>query len=91
MSKLYIMCGLAFSGKSTLAIKIAAHTGSEIVAFDKLWMEEEKVKAVPKNAAASAKASACKPTRKVALLCPSKLSEVGWVPFHGCQLKSASI
>ncbi len=44
------MCGLAFSGKSTLAKKIAEHTGSETIAFDKLWVEEDKVKPVPKNA-----------------------------------------
>ena len=47
--KLYIMCGLAFSGKSTLAKRIAEHTGREIIAFDKLWVEEDKVKPVPKN------------------------------------------
>jgi len=50
MAKLYIMCGLAFSGKSTLAKRIAEHTGSEIIAFDKLWVEEDKIKPVPKNA-----------------------------------------
>ena len=50
MAKLYIMCGLAFSGKSTLVKKITEHTGSEIIAFDKLWVEEDKVKSVPKDA-----------------------------------------
>lgn len=42
MSKLYIMCGLAFSGKSTLARKIAEHTNSKLIAFDKLWVEKDK-------------------------------------------------
>jgi len=44
------MCGLAFSGKSTLAQEIAEHTVGEIIAFDKLWVEEDKIKPVPKNA-----------------------------------------
>lgn len=48
--KLYIMCGLAFSGKSTLARKIAEHTGSELISFDKLWVEKDKEKSVPKDA-----------------------------------------
>lgn len=50
MTKLYIMCGLAFSGKSTLARKIAEHTNSKLVAFDKLWVEQDKEKPVPKGA-----------------------------------------
>lgn len=44
------MCGLAFAGKSTLARKIAEATGSKIIAFDKLWVEKDKVKPVPKGA-----------------------------------------
>lgn len=44
------MCSLAFSGKSTLARKIAEHTGSELIAFDKLWVEQDKEKPVPKGA-----------------------------------------
>ncbi len=48
--KLYIMCGLAFSGKSTLARKIAEYTKSNLIAFDTLWIEKDKEKPVPKNA-----------------------------------------
>jgi len=33
---------LAFSGKTTLAKKIAEHTGSTLIAFDQLWLELEK-------------------------------------------------
>ena len=43
------MCGLAFSGKSTLARKIAEHTDNKLVAFDKLWVEQDKEKPVPKG------------------------------------------
>ena len=50
MPTLYIMCGLAFSGKSTLARKIAEHTGSKIIAFDKLWVEKAKEQPVPQGA-----------------------------------------
>lgn len=39
MTNLYIMRCLAFSGKSTLARKIAERTGSRLIAFDKLWVE----------------------------------------------------
>ena len=49
MTKLYIMCGLAFSGKSTLARKIVEQTGYKLIAFDKLWVETEKVRAVPQG------------------------------------------
>ena len=49
MPKLYIMCGLAFSGKSTLARKIAEHTNSKLIAFDKLWVEKDKDQPVPKG------------------------------------------
>ena len=43
------MCGLAFSGKSTLARKIAERTGSKLVAFDKLWVEKDKENPIPKG------------------------------------------
>lgn len=46
---LYIMCGLAFSGKSTLARKISKHTWSKIIAFDKLWVEKDKEHPVSKG------------------------------------------
>ncbi|MBI2040450.1 ATP-binding protein [Candidatus Microgenomates bacterium] len=46
---LYIMCGLAFSGKSTLARKIAEQTGSKRIAFDELWVEKDKEQPVPKG------------------------------------------
>lgn len=49
MSNLYIMCGLAFSGKSTLARKIAERTGSRLIAFDKLWVEKEKEQPISKD------------------------------------------
>lgn len=49
MTNLYIMCGLAFSGKSTLARKIAEHTGSRLIAFDKLWVEKEKEHPITKG------------------------------------------
>ena len=52
MSKptLYIMCGLAFAGKSTLARRISKHTGSKLIAFDKLWVEKDKEQPIPKGA-----------------------------------------
>ena len=50
MIKLYIMCGLAFSGKSTLGRKIAEYYSADLVSFDKLWVEKDKEKPVPKNA-----------------------------------------
>lgn len=49
MTTLYIMCGLAFSGKSTLARKIAENTGSRLIAFDKLWVEKEKEQPITKG------------------------------------------
>lgn len=49
MSYLYIICGIAFSGKSTLARKIAERTGSKLIAFDKLWIEKDKVNPVSKG------------------------------------------
>ena len=36
------MCGLAFSGKTTLASKIASHTNSVLISFDTLWAESIK-------------------------------------------------
>ncbi len=43
------MCGLAFSGKSTLARKIAESTGSKRISFDELWLEKEKENPIPKG------------------------------------------
>jgi predicted kinase len=37
---LYMMCGLAFSGKTTLAKAIAKATGSVIVSFDDIYIKE---------------------------------------------------
>ena len=48
-SVLYILCGLAFSGKSTLAKKIAEAQGAKIIAFDKLWVEKDKEQPVSKG------------------------------------------
>ena len=45
------MCGLAFSGKSTLARKIAERTGSKLIAFDKLWVKKDKERPIPKDEA----------------------------------------
>ncbi len=39
---LYIMCGVGFSGKSTLAKKIAEHTKSILISQDALFFEKEK-------------------------------------------------
>lgn len=39
---LYIMCGVGFSGKSTLAKRIAEHTGAILVSQDTLFFEKEK-------------------------------------------------
>lgn len=36
------MCGLPFSGKTSLAKKIAEHTRFKLVGFDALWLENEK-------------------------------------------------
>ena len=49
MANLYIMCGLAFSGKSTLSCKIAEYTGAKRIAFDELWVEKEKEKPISKG------------------------------------------
>jgi len=42
MKKLYILCGLAFSGKSILSKKIADYKKATLVSQDKLWFEKEK-------------------------------------------------
>lgn len=42
MPTLFILCGLPFSGKSTLARKIAEATGSVLVSYDALWMEKNR-------------------------------------------------
>ncbi len=42
MPTLYILSGLAFSGKSTLAKKLAGYIDAELVSFDPLWVEHEK-------------------------------------------------
>src|SRR3989344_6324144 len=39
---LYIMCVVGFSGKSTLAKRIAEHTGAVLVSQDALFFEKEK-------------------------------------------------
>lgn len=42
MTKLFIMCGLPFSGKTFLAKKIAEKLGATYVGFDQLWVEHEQ-------------------------------------------------
>ena len=49
MVKLYIMCGLPFSGKSTLAKKIAEHTNSKLISFDEVWVAKEKELGISKD------------------------------------------
>jgi predicted kinase len=39
---LYIMCGLAFSGKTTLAKSIAKYFHAENIRFDSIYVEKEK-------------------------------------------------
>ena len=41
MPKLYIMSGLPFSGKTSLAKKIADRLGATYVCFDELWVSHE--------------------------------------------------
>ncbi|HEU0080502.1 MAG TPA: ATP-binding protein [Candidatus Paceibacterota bacterium] len=41
MATLYIMCGQAFSGKSTLAKEIARYAGAALVSQDAIWFEKE--------------------------------------------------
>lgn len=48
-ARLYILCGLAFSGKSTLGKAIAEYCGGEYISFDELWVEQDEVSPVPKN------------------------------------------
>ena len=42
MAKLYIMCGPAFSGKTTLSKLIAQKTSAKRFAFDEIWVEKEE-------------------------------------------------
>ena len=44
------LSGARQTGKSTLARRIAEKTGSKIIAFDKLWVEKDREKPVPKDA-----------------------------------------
>lgn len=47
---LYIMCGLAFSGKSTLTKEITRHTGAILVSQDSIWFEKlEETKTIGKK------------------------------------------
>jgi predicted kinase len=39
---LYILCGIAFSGKSTLAREISQHTGATYISRDNIFIELEK-------------------------------------------------
>lgn len=41
MPILYIMCGVGFSGKSTLAKKISEHTGAVLVSQDAMYFEKK--------------------------------------------------
>lgn len=41
MPSLYIMCGLPFSGKTSLAKQIAQKTGARMIAFDWIWTEKK--------------------------------------------------
>lgn len=41
MATLYIMCGLAFSGKSTLSKRITEYTHSELVGYDAVFHEKK--------------------------------------------------
>jgi len=44
--KLYILCGEAFSGKSTLSKKIAEHFGAKIVGRDEIYFAMERILAL---------------------------------------------
>lgn len=35
------MCGLPFSGKTTLAKKVAERTGAKLIAFDRVWEDKK--------------------------------------------------
>lgn len=43
LQKLYILCGEAFSGKSTLSKKIAEHFDAKIVGRDEIYFATEKI------------------------------------------------
>ncbi len=40
-STLYIMCGLPYSGKTTIGKKIADHVNAQMIAFDWIWAKEK--------------------------------------------------
>lgn len=42
MTKLYILCGLPFAGKSLLSKEIENKTGAKLISFDKNWEELSK-------------------------------------------------
>ena len=42
MTTLYIMCGVGFSGKSTLAKKISEYIGATLINQDDLYFENYK-------------------------------------------------
>lgn len=42
MKKLYFLCGVAFSGKSTLAKQIAEYKNAVLVSQDEIWFEKKK-------------------------------------------------
>jgi predicted kinase len=42
MPTLYVMCGLSFSGKTTLATRLAAATGAAFVSYDELYATAER-------------------------------------------------
>ena len=42
MTTLYILCGLGFSGKSTLAVKISEYKNAVLVSQDAIYFEKEK-------------------------------------------------
>lgn len=39
---LYIMCGLPYSGKSTIAKKIVEYTKAKLVSYDRIWARNRK-------------------------------------------------
>lgn len=49
MPILYIMCGVGFSGKSTLAKKIAERTGAALVSQDEMFFEMEKIQKIDQD------------------------------------------
>lgn len=44
---LYVMCGLPFSGKTTLAKELSEYTKSKILAYDWIWAREKPQDQVP--------------------------------------------